>query len=51
VLSLNSPRYLELYLAVASAGGVIVPLNIRWSISENTSAVALATVGSASAND
>ena len=31
ILSLNSDRYLELYLAAAWAGAVIVPLNIRWS--------------------
>ena len=31
VLMLNQDRYLELYLAVAWAGAVIVPLNIRWS--------------------
>src|ERR1700728_3340277 len=31
VLSLNSDRYLELYLAIAWAGAVIVPLNIRSS--------------------
>ena len=31
VLSLNQDRYLELYLGVAWAGAVIVPLNIRWS--------------------
>jgi long-chain acyl-CoA synthetase len=35
VLSLNSDRYLELYLATAWAGAVIVPLNIRWSPLEN----------------
>jgi long-chain acyl-CoA synthetase len=39
VLSLNQSRYLETYLAVAWAAGVIVPLNIRWSVSENTDAV------------
>ena len=31
VLSLNQDRYVELYLGVAWAGAVIVPLNIRWS--------------------
>jgi long-chain acyl-CoA synthetase len=31
---LNSSRYLELYLAVAWAGAVIVPLNIRWTVTE-----------------
>jgi len=39
VLSLNSDRYLELYLAVAWAGAVIVPLNIRWSPIENEDAL------------
>jgi long-chain acyl-CoA synthetase len=40
VLSLNSDRYLELYLATAWAGAVIVPLNIRWSPLENEDALA-----------
>ncbi len=35
VLMLNGRRYLELYLATAWAGFVIVPLNIRWSVAEN----------------
>ncbi len=39
VLSLNSDRYLELYLAVGWAGAVIVPLNIRWSALENEDAL------------
>ncbi|MGZ5924796.1 MAG: long-chain-fatty-acid--CoA ligase [Rhizomicrobium sp.] len=39
VLSLNSDRYLEAYLAAAWAGTVIVPLNIRWSASENEEAL------------
>ena len=39
VLSLNSDRYLELYLATAWAGAVIVPLNIRWSPLENEDAM------------
>jgi long-chain acyl-CoA synthetase len=39
VLSLNSDRYIELYLAVAWAGAVIVPLNIRWSPLENEDAM------------
>ena len=30
----NQDRYLELYLAVAWAGAVIVPVNIRWSPAE-----------------
>ena len=39
MLSLNSDRYLELYLAVGWAGAVIVPLNIRWSPLENEDAM------------
>jgi long-chain acyl-CoA synthetase len=39
ILSLNSDRYLELYLATAWAGAVIVPLNIRWSPIENEDAM------------
>src|SRR5438874_11497683 len=39
VLSLNSDRYLELYLAAGWSGTVIVPLNIRWSPLENEDAV------------
>ncbi len=39
ILSLNSDRYLELYLATAWAGAVIVPLNIRWSPLENEDAL------------
>ena len=39
VLSLNSDRYLELYLAAGWAGAVIVPLNIRWSPLENEDAL------------
>jgi len=35
ILSLNSDRYLEIYVAVPWAGAVIVPLTIRWSPSEN----------------
>ena len=34
VLMLNQDRYLELYLAVAWAGAVVVPVNIRWSEAE-----------------
>ena len=30
----NSPEYLELYFAVALVGGVIVPVNTRWSEAE-----------------
>jgi long-chain acyl-CoA synthetase len=32
---LNQDRYFELYLAIAWAGAVVVPLNIRWSAAEN----------------
>ena len=39
ILSLNSDRYLELYLAAGWSGTVIVPLNIRWSPLENEDAV------------
>ncbi|TWS98451.1 long-chain fatty acid--CoA ligase [Reyranella sp. CPCC 100927] len=39
ILSMNSDRYLELYLAAGWAGGVIVPLNIRWSAVENEDAL------------
>ncbi|MBR0858034.1 acyl-CoA synthetase [Bradyrhizobium liaoningense] len=39
MLSLNSDRYLELYLAAGWAGTVIVPLNIRWSSLENEDAM------------
>lgn len=39
ILSLNSDRYLELYLATAWAGAVIVPLNVRWSSLENEDAM------------
>ena len=39
ILSLNSDRYLELYLAAGWAGTVIVPLNIRWSPLENEDAM------------
>lgn len=39
ILSLNSDRYLELYLACGWAGAVIVPLNIRWSVPENEDAL------------
>lgn len=35
ILALNSDRYLETYLAVPWAGGVIVPMNIRWSVPEH----------------
>ncbi len=39
VLMLNQDRYLELFLGVAWAGAVIVPLNIRWSAVENEDAI------------
>ncbi len=39
VLMLNQHRYLELYLACAWAGVVIVPLNSRWAREENELAV------------
>ena len=39
LLMLNSDFYLELYLAVAWGGGVIVPLNVRWSAMENEDAL------------
>ena len=39
LLMLNQDRYLELYLAIAWAGAVIVPLNIRWSAAENEDAL------------
>lgn len=34
MLSLNSSRYLEYYMAVPWAGGVLNPCNIRWSAAE-----------------
>lgn len=34
VIALNSDRYLELFFAVPWAGGVIVPVNYRWSVPE-----------------
>ncbi len=40
ILSLNSDRYLEYYFAVPWAGGVLVPLNNRWSRTEMEYAVA-----------
>jgi len=39
VLSANSDRYMELFLAVPWAGGMITPLNPRWSIEENRYAI------------
>src|SRR5271155_418081 len=35
ILMLNQDRYLELYLAIAWAGAVVAPLNIRWTATEN----------------
>ncbi|SDJ71541.1 Acyl-CoA synthetase (AMP-forming)/AMP-acid ligase II [Ferrimonas sediminum] len=35
VLALNSDRYYEYFFAVAWAGAVLVPLNIRWSVKEH----------------
>jgi long-chain acyl-CoA synthetase len=35
ILMLNQDRYFELYLAIAWAGAIVVPLNIRWSAAEN----------------
>lgn len=34
MLSLNSSRYLEYYMAVPWGGGVLNPCNIRWSVAE-----------------
>ncbi|HEY1826399.1 MAG TPA: long-chain-fatty-acid--CoA ligase [Acidimicrobiales bacterium] len=34
VLALNSDRYIEVLLAVPWAGGVLMPLNTRWSVPE-----------------
>lgn len=35
VFSANSDKYMQLYLAIPWAGGVIVPMNVRWSLAEN----------------
>lgn len=35
VLSMNSDNYIETFFAVPWAGGVLAPLNIRWSVQEN----------------
>jgi long-chain acyl-CoA synthetase len=40
VLSANSDRYMELYLAIPWAGAAIAPLNPRWSAEENRYAIA-----------
>lgn len=34
ILALNSDRYFEAFFAVPFSGGVLVPLNIRWSVVE-----------------
>ncbi len=39
ILAMNSDRYLELHFAIPWAGGVVEPLNIRWTIPENAFAV------------
>lgn len=35
ILALNSDRYTEYYFAVWWAGAVVVPMNVRWSATEN----------------
>jgi acyl-CoA synthetase (AMP-forming)/AMP-acid ligase II len=35
ILALNSDRFIEYYFAVWWAGGVVVPMNVRWSSTEN----------------
>ena len=39
ILSANSDLYMALYLAVPWAGGVLTPLNSRWSALENAYAI------------
>lgn len=39
ILSLNSDRFLEYYYAVWWSGGVVVPMNTRWSVAENAYAI------------
>ena len=39
MLSLNSHRYAEFYYGVFWAGGNVVPMNVRWSISEDIYAI------------
>lgn len=39
VLAMNSDRYVELFFATPWAGGIVAPLNIRWSEAENAFAV------------
>jgi long-chain acyl-CoA synthetase len=38
-LAMNSDRYVELFFAVPWAGGAFAPLNIRWSVEENSYAL------------
>ncbi|MBR9909270.1 MAG: long-chain fatty acid--CoA ligase [Gammaproteobacteria bacterium] len=40
ILALNSDRYLEYFYAVPWAGAIMVPMNTRWSVSENIYALA-----------
>ena len=40
ILAANSDLYMALYLAVPWAGGVLAPLNNRWSVEENAYAIA-----------
>ena len=40
VLSMNNDRFIELFFAAPWAGGVIAPLNVRWSVEENAQAIA-----------
>lgn len=40
VLAMNSDTYIETFFAVPWAGGVLAPLNIRWSVQENHYALA-----------
>jgi len=35
ILALNSDRFLEFYFAAWWAGGAVVPLNTRWTVTEN----------------
>ncbi len=39
ILSLNSDYYFESFYSIAWADGIIVPLNIRWSVAENVYAL------------
>jgi len=40
VLGMNSDRYMELFYAVPWAGAALCPLNVRWSVAENSIAIA-----------